>query len=386
MARKVKRRRTKPTLPAALTTFLRSYVVMSEAQTLIVALWVIHTHCVEVFQQTPYLAVTSAEKQCGKSRLMELLGLLVARPWPAVMPSEAVLYRHVTATLPTLLFDEVDTVFKGLSDRYEGHRAILNAGHRKGALVPRCFGPNQEVVHFRVFCPKVLAGIGVLPDTVADRSIPIRLLRKKPEEKVRRLSLRTAEAEAAPLKERVERWVGEHRDLLGTDWPEMPEPLSDRMQEGCEPLVEIADRLDVGGAARAALVEVLTADRVDSPESHRLRLLTDLHQIFLRADRKRGSRVKGMKTTELLRRLEEIDDAPWATYFGRGLGSRDLAALLREYGIKPKALRLRRSERTSGSESVAKGYRRDDLEDAWKRYLVKPSNRGNRRPKKGGRA
>lgn len=372
------RRGRRPALVAALTGFIRSYVVMTEAQTLVVALWVIHTHCVEAFQQTPYLAVTSPEKQCGKSRLMEILNLLVARPWPAVLPSEAVLYRHVSATRPTLLFDEVDTVFKGLNDRYEGHRAILNAGHRKGTLVPRCFGPNQEVVHFQVFCPKVLAGIGGLPDTVADRSIPIRLLRKKPTEKVRRLSTREAEAEAAPLKKRVEKWVSKHRAGLGRAWPEMPDELSDRMREGCEPLVEIADALRIGKAARAALVEVLAAERVDSPESNRLRLLADLREIFLRADRKHGHRVEAIKTTDLLADLWAIDDAPWATYFGRGVDARDLARLLREYEIKPVPFRRKKAERMAGTGDVAKGYRRRGLEDAWQRYLPQPSNRSNR--------
>jgi hypothetical protein len=49
--------------------FIRMYVVMSPEQLLVVALWVIHTHCVQVFDQTPYLAVTSPEKQCGKGEV-----------------------------------------------------------------------------------------------------------------------------------------------------------------------------------------------------------------------------------------------------------------------------------------------------------------------------
>lgn len=67
--------------------FVRRYVVMTNEQLLVVTLWVVHTHCVEAFEQTPYLAVTSPEKQCGKSRLLETTELLVAQPWQTVLPS-----------------------------------------------------------------------------------------------------------------------------------------------------------------------------------------------------------------------------------------------------------------------------------------------------------
>ncbi len=72
------------------------------------------------------------------------------------------------------------------SDKYEEVRAIINAGHRRGAKVPRTVstGNKHEVKMFPVFGPRALAGIGKLPDTVADRSIPVRMLKKKRSEKV----------------------------------------------------------------------------------------------------------------------------------------------------------------------------------------------------------
>src|SRR4051794_26175807 len=78
-----------------LMTFIRTYVVMSPAQILVTALWVIHTHCFEHAEQTPYLSVTSPERRCGKSRLLEVLALLVHKPWNTIIPSEAVLYRRI---------------------------------------------------------------------------------------------------------------------------------------------------------------------------------------------------------------------------------------------------------------------------------------------------
>jgi hypothetical protein len=358
------RGKSRSPLVSDLVKFIRSYVVMTEAQALTVALWAIHTHCYLAFQQTPYLAVTSPEKQCGKSRLLEVMELLVARPWMAVMPSEAVLYRQVHLAKPTLLLDEVDTIFNPkTAKQYEGHRAILNSGHRSGSLVPRCVGPSQKIEQFRVYCPKMLAGIGTLPDTLADRSVPIRLARKKREDEVQRFFQREARPIADALVKRIKTWAEKNRNKLGEARPAMPDELSDRMQEGCEPLVSIADALGCGPQARAALVEILTSERLDSRESFRLRLLADLHSIFQKADAKNGERVRGIATMRLLAMLAEIEDAPWRSYYGRSLEARDLSKLLGHYGIKPQSIRFKRE--------VQKGYRRDDLEDAWERYLPK---------------
>src|SRR5438067_1475453 len=92
--------------------FLRRYVVFAcDEQVVACALFVLHTYVMSASEVTPYLAVTSAEKQSGKSRLLEVLEALVANPLPVVSPSAAVLYRVIDAQKPTLLVDEVDTIF-----------------------------------------------------------------------------------------------------------------------------------------------------------------------------------------------------------------------------------------------------------------------------------
>lgn len=364
-----KRGKRKNALVSDLTAFIRSYVVMSEAQTLTVALWVIHTHCFSAFQQTPYLAVTSPEKQCGKSRLLEVVSLLVHEPWATAIPSEAVLYRKIDMSSPTLLLDEVDTIANLRNDRYEGHRAILNAGHRNGILVPRCVGQSGQVEEFRSYCPKLLAGIGTLWDTVADRSIPIRMARKRPEDTVQGFRRRDAEPVATALLERVVAWADRSRDKLADARPDMPDQLSDRMQEGCEPLVAIADMLGYGPQARAALVELLTAERLDSAETMRIRLLRDIRDIFVTAERKHGRTLPGMGSEQLRARLIAVEDSPWSSYYGRSFDARDLSGLLAHYGIKRQTIRRPKSELRKGQKAIVKGYKRDDLADAWERYL-----------------
>jgi hypothetical protein len=93
-----------------LAGFVRRFVVMSGAQADAIALWVVHTHTFDAAEATPYLAITSAEKRSGKTRLLEALELLVARPWLTGRASAAVLPRKVDAERPTLLLDESDRV------------------------------------------------------------------------------------------------------------------------------------------------------------------------------------------------------------------------------------------------------------------------------------
>jgi hypothetical protein len=343
--------------------FIRRFVVVTDAQLLVVALWVVHTHCLDAALQTPYLAVTSPEKECGKSRLEEVVALLVKQPWKAVLPSEAVLFRKIDRSRPTLLLDEADAIFAPgrNSDRYEATRALLNAGHRRGETVSRCVGPNHATQDFKVFCAKMIAGIGTLPDTVAGRSFPIRLQRKTKTEHTDRFIHRDVEPAAKALRQQIEAWSAEHLEDRSQARPDIPDELNDREQEGGEPLLAIADALGCGQAAREALVELCTGGRVDNVDSARLRLLKDIRRIYRACDRRCGYRIKGMPTTKLLKRLHALPESEWRHYYGRRLEPKDLSALLRPYEVHPVAIRFR--------TSVKKGYRRADLVQVWERYL-----------------
>ena len=168
--------------------FIWRYVMLSPAQLNAVVLWIAHTHCFDAADSTPYLSITSAEMRCGKSRLLEVLDLLVCRPWLTARVSAAVLPRKIQAERPSLLLDESDTAFGGQKDYAEALRGILNSGHRRGGCVSLCAGQGTKINYknFDTFCPKAIAGIGRLPDTIADRSIPIRLKRRISRERVER--------------------------------------------------------------------------------------------------------------------------------------------------------------------------------------------------------
>ncbi len=334
---------------------------MTDGQLIVNALWAIHTHLIEQYRQTPYLLITSPEPECGKSRLLEVHELIVARPWSVVNPSEAVLFRKIQAETPTLLWDEIDTVFDPKSAAYhEDKRAILDQGHRRHGRVPRFI--NNAVMEFNVYGAKIIAGIGSVPDTIAARAIPIRLERRKGDEQIEDFILRDVEPGAKKLRQRIERWARKHATDLRDERPEMPDELSDRMKEGCEPLIGIADALGCGTRARAALVELLTAERLDEQATMRRRLLTDIRSVF----NENGKRPTAMRTTKLIERLAIIEEAPWSDYYGRGfIAPKDLASLLRPYGVHPKAVKVKGKD---GPETH-KGYHRDDLHEVWERYL-----------------
>ena len=177
-------------LLASIEGTIRRFVVLpGDHEAAALALFVAHTYALEGAHATPYLLIVSPEKRSGKTRLLEVLELMAARPWRVTSASEAAIYRKIAASSPTLLLDEIDAVFGEASERTEPLRALLNAGNRPGAAVSRCIrdGGSMTVQDFRVFCPKVLAGIDTghrIPDTIRDRAIPIAMVRRTQAEQV----------------------------------------------------------------------------------------------------------------------------------------------------------------------------------------------------------
>ena len=91
--------------------FITRYVVLAPEQADACSLWICHTYALDAADITPYLAANDPEKQSGKSLLLEVLGAIAHKPWFAVRPSEAVLFRKIEKDCPTLLLDEVDTIW-----------------------------------------------------------------------------------------------------------------------------------------------------------------------------------------------------------------------------------------------------------------------------------
>ena len=67
----------------------------------------------DAWESTPRIAFLSPEPGSGKTRALEITELLVPNPVEAINVTPAYLFRKVTdpAGLPTILHDEIDTVF-----------------------------------------------------------------------------------------------------------------------------------------------------------------------------------------------------------------------------------------------------------------------------------
>ncbi len=345
----------------ALVGFCRRYVVLSAAQADALALWALHTWTIGAFDSTPYLSVSSAEKRSGKTRLLEVLSLLVLDPLPAVNATEAALFRSLEERPRTLLLDEVDAIFGPKAHDHEDLRALLNSGYRRGVPVLRCVGEGSRmtVQSFDVFGCKVLSGIGSLPDTIADRCIRIRLKRRAPGEHVERLRQNRPPDDAAILREQAKAWAEEHDQRLQDARPSLPDALDDRAQDAVEPLLAIADL--AGGIwperARAALVELRRGDESSVEASLGVELLTDIRAAF---DLDAADR---LSTTALIERLAADDEGPWLDWRGGGhVKPRTLGRMLGTFGVSSRAVRF-------DDGNVAKGFLREQFTETWTRYL-----------------
>jgi hypothetical protein len=347
----------------ALRGFILDYIVLpSDAVADLLAAWVVHTHAISVAYATPYLRITSATRECGKTLLMELLATLVRHGWHAINPSTAVMYRKIDSYQPCLLLDEMDNY--PLDERRDA-LAVLNAGYKRGATVDRC-KESGELEAFSAFCPKAYAGIDEsrLPDTLLSRSITIRLERRRPSDHVADWIGQDCEPLAAPLRELAARWAQENVSGLDAR-PELPTGIVNRAAEVWRPLVAIADR--AGGEwpdrIRAAARELAVGGDGRDDVDPLVRLLVDIRDAF-------GGEI-AIFTKSLIGDLNGREESPWgACRRGEGLDARGLSRMLRPLKT-PAGAPLRPKKVRIGGETL-QGYEIDQFADAFARYLQHP--------------
>jgi hypothetical protein len=322
------------------------------------ALWILHTHMMQVWDSTPRLAFLSAEPASGKTRALEVTDLLVPNPVATVNVTPAYLFRKVgSEDGATILFDEVDTVFGLRAKDHEDIRGLINAGHRKGATTGRCVvrGNDVQTEELPAYAAVALAGIGWLPDTILSRSVIIRMRRRHAGEQVESFRRRLHEADGWQIRDAMAVWAKSAANMVR--WPELPVQIKDRDADVWEPLIAIAEV--VGGKwplrAREAGVAIVLESKEVEP-SLGIRLLSDLRSVFIDTE---------MSSKALLRALYEIEEAPWADIKGKPLDERGLAYRLKQYGVRSKSVRI--------GSMTPKGYVQADLDDVWKRYLPSPA-------------
>ena len=314
-------------------------------------LWVMHCWVHDAFPISPRLVLSSPEKRCGKTTVLAVIRGLIPRPLSTDNITGPALFRLIEKWKPTILIDEADTFLLGKKDLH----GLLNSGYRMDSVgVFRCEGKDHDIRQYSTWAPVAIALIRDLPDTLADRAIVISMRRKRTEEKLARY--RDDHPEFEKFRRMAARWAADALEKIATIDPPVPESLDDRAADNWRPLLAIADLAGGNWPKMARDAAVALSETRDS-QLIGSRLLAAIKTIFEK------SRLDRVSSQAIVAKLVADEEGPWAEYRrGKPLTVRDLAKLLRPFGIMPRTIRL-------ADEDTPKGYRREDFDEAFSRYL-----------------
>ena len=312
---------------------IRRYVWLDAPCADALALWAVMTWIHDQLEISTFANLTSATKRCGKSLLLEVLADLVHRPMTlSGKITAAALFRMVEAHGPTLMLDEADTYMRD----DENLRGVVNGSQRRRlAYIPRCVEPDYEVRNFATFCPKLIAGIGGIPDTVRDRSLVVRLTRKPAT--VRLVLWRERDRDAIEaMRGQIARWAADNAGCIADALSAVafPDGLHDRARDAWESLLAIANAAGGEWAGRDGRAwkacEHFAATTEGDEGGIREMLLADIRAIFEAA-----GWPEYILSTTIVERLRDIEGRPWKEWRrGNPISTNALARLLKDFEIK----------------------------------------------------
>jgi hypothetical protein len=344
-------------------TYITRYVVFSQSEhSDVVALWVMHTWVIQCFDFTPYIYLHSPVMRCGKTQVHRVVEPLVKNPLRTCNISESALFREIADSHPTLLWDEIDSIFgnRKSSEANENKRALLNAGYERGIRAIRMErrGDGFVKITYDPFCPKILAGIGRLPETIVDRSIPIIIHRKLKTQQCQKYR-RQDRANAKPLHDALENWSkdADLQKTLRESRPQTPECLTDRQEDIWEPLLAIADSIggEVPELARAAASSLCAND--DDELGQDATQLAAISKVVGEQDRiKSKDLIDGLWEADALPARLMEDEEPNYKKIGSWL-----SRFIKSYGGKP-------ARQLDFDGQNARGYEAAELKEIFERY------------------
>jgi putative DNA primase/helicase len=336
-----------------LTEAIQRHVVLKKGEAQAIALWVVHTHALDAFDISPRLAVKSPVKQCGKSTLLDVLSCVARDPITAANITAAALFRVIDQDTPTVLIDEADTFL--IKD--DALRGILNSGHRRNtAFVMRADGENLQPRRFSTWAPVAIACIGVLPETLEDRSIQVTLRRRLLSENIEPFrSDRTNSY--LDLSRMTARWSADHMQQLKAADPKVPAGIANREADNWRPLWAIADAAGGDWPKRSRqIAEAMVKSDRKSDQSINASLLRDISTIFAALG------IERMSSAQLVSELVKFEGHLWSEWRGnQPITQNAVARILAAFGIAPTEMRI--------YGKVLRGYNRVQFADAFARYL-----------------
>jgi hypothetical protein len=348
-----------PSLLDQIVAAIQAHVVLPAEAATTLAVWVVHTYLFEQRDAVAYVAIESPEKRCGKTTLLSVLAGLACKSLVASNITTGALFRAIAESSPTLFIDEADTFLAGNGVM----RGILNCGNTwRTAFVVR-LAPKRlrghaapetgesALAQYCCYCPKVVAMIGNVPDTIADRSILVRMERKLVTEKCAPLT----DFHPEKINSQCAAFAAQRGQEVKDACKERIEGLNDRAADTFEPLAVIA-RMAGNEWFQRFVDAALIISNGQTSNLQGTGLLLDILAIFL------NSGLDKVFSCSLANALSGGVEGMSGDYFGTvPVTEILLAKTLSRYGIRPSTIRI-------GSE-VRKGYRTVDFREALNHYV-----------------
>lgn len=333
---------------------INRFIVCEPETAVAAALWIASTWLIESTKIAPIAIISAPEKRCGKSQMLDLFERLVKNPIKADNITPAVLFRIIELYQPTILVDEFDT-FLAQDKELVG---VFNGGIKPNGQTWRCEGKDNTPAAFSTFSAKAIAGIGLPPDTILDRGIPLRLKRKEVDTKLDYLS-DVSDAYWLLIKRKLARLAIEFADTINELQEQarakMPQTLNDRQRDCWQILIAIASYASPDWLTLAvdAAVKINT---VEETMSANVQLLNDI-KILL----DENQRIV-FSSAELTAWLTNDEDLAWSSYNGgKPLKQYQLSKKLAGFEVKAKTVRI--------DGKTPRGFHACDFEEAFNRYV-----------------
>ena len=160
------------------------------------------------------------------------------------------------------------------------------------------------------------------------------------------------------MAKKAARWAADNAITLASSDPLTAPGLYNRARDNWRPLLAIADAAGGHWPESARRIATVLSGSAEDP-SLGVQLLSDIRDIFAACP------VDRLTSETLCSNLNELDDRPWREHDrGRLMTRRQLADLLRPFGVRPDSVRI--------SNRTPKGYMREWFEEAFTRYLSDP--------------
>jgi len=126
-----------------------------------------------------------AEKQSGKTTIMEILKGVGFNSLISSSITPAAMYRSIEANRHVVLVDEAEHLNPSKRARENAPSELLElykSSYKSSGSATRCEGLTHDVVSFSTYSPKVFASIGKIDPVLAERTIVVRMTKIPPNE------------------------------------------------------------------------------------------------------------------------------------------------------------------------------------------------------------